>query len=402
MAGLTGLFMRGSSYYIQVVLPVDHPLQNTAKNGKIVRSLGCMTHREALRLGTMKRAEILANVTSDTYTGPYPAVMPVNSGVYLSQVHQHWKESKTRSNDTVNACLRAVKLFEEFSGNPPIGRLIRGDGERFSQWLEHTDRKTTSKTARDRLIWVKSLLQFASQDLGLLPRNPWSGIEIDFQTTNRRRPWTDIELKLFFDQPLHQSYVLPKDRKGGADAAYWIPLLGLFTGARVGELAQLRVNDFRTDGDVPVIQITNEGEGQRVKTKAGIRTVPVHSELVRLGLLDYVEAMRKNGHSSLWPLLPLREGKPGGYFSHWFGEYRRSLGLGTVPDFHCYRHTVRTKMAEAGANEAIIDALIGHEGKGSVGAKVYTHRSSKTLSQAIEAIRYTIAPIRVVRTTNTP
>jgi hypothetical protein len=39
MAGLTGLFQRGSSYYIRVVLPLSHPLRNTFKNGKLVKLL---------------------------------------------------------------------------------------------------------------------------------------------------------------------------------------------------------------------------------------------------------------------------------------------------------------------------------------------------------------------------
>ena len=42
MAKLTGLFQRGSSYYLQVVLPQDHPLRTKYKNGKYVVSLaGC-------------------------------------------------------------------------------------------------------------------------------------------------------------------------------------------------------------------------------------------------------------------------------------------------------------------------------------------------------------------------
>ena len=160
-----------------------------------------------------------------------------------------------------------------------------------------------------------------------MDRNPWEGLDISFKTTNKRRPWTDGELKTFFTQPLHTAYSLPKDKKAGADAAYWIPLLGLYTGARVGELAQLRVVDVDTTGEFPVLSITDEGEGQSVKSQAGVRKVPLHDELVRLGFLDYVEAMRKRKEDLLWPVLFTREGKPGGYFSQWFGAYRRSIGF---------------------------------------------------------------------------
>jgi len=43
--------------------------------------------------------------------------------------------------------------------------------------------------------------------------------------------------------------------------------------------------------------ITDEGEGQSVKTEAGIRRVPIHSELIRLGFLDYVRKTKESGHA---------------------------------------------------------------------------------------------------------
>jgi integrase len=232
------------------------------------------------------------------------------------------------------------------------------------------------------------VLKYAARDLGVMPRNPWEGLDIAFKTTNKRRPWTVSELETLFSQPLHTTYLLPTDKKAGADAAYWLPLLGLYTGARVGELAQLRLKDVETVGQISVLSITDEGEGQSVKSDAGIRKVPLHSELIRMGFLDYVAMMKGQNQSLLWPALATREGKPGGYFSQWFGEYRRSLGFGMYPDFHCLRHTVRSQMAEAEVSEQVMDAVVGHEIKGSTGAKVYTHRSLMALKRAIEVLHY--------------
>lgn len=387
MAALTGLFLRGSTYYIRVVLPLHHPLRNKYKSGDYVASLGSSSYREAALRGTIKRAEVLLGGSPLTPQAAPPSSAHV-SGIRLRDVHAEWKNSKARSEDTINACLRAVSLFEEFTGDTPVSEVTRRQGDEFRSWLEHPDRKTTSKTARDRLIWVKSLLEFAAHDLGLMRRSPWSGIEIAYQTTHKRRPWTSDELSTFFNRPLHTAYELPQDRKAGADAAYWIPLLGLYTGARVGELAQLRSIDIEHDAGVPMLSITDEGEGQRVKTTAGIRKVPLHSELIRLGFLDYVAIRRRDGNVSLWPALPPRKGKPGGYFSHWFGVYRRSLGFGKYPDFHCFRHTVRSQLANAGVAEALIDTLVGHEVAGSTGAKVYTHRAPQALAEAIHLLWY--------------
>ena len=339
MATLTGLFQRGTAYYLRIVLPLHHPLKGQYKNGTVVASMGRCSHREAVLRGTIRRAQVLGGVhigtSSETPTPP----QRITVGLRLREVYGRWKDSKPRSKDSVNTCLRSVGLFEQFTGNPPLDQLTREQGDGFRAWLQHADRKTTSKTARDRLTWVKSVLKYAARELGLIDRNPWEGIDIDFKTTNKRRPWTDAELKTFFTQPLHTTYSLPTDNKAGADAAYWIPLLGLYTGARVGELAQLRVRDVETSGSCPLLSITDEGDAQSVKSQAGVRKVPIHSELLRLGFLDYVTVIKASNADLLWPVLPTREGKPGGYFSQWFGVYRRSplVGFGMFPDFHCLR-----------------------------------------------------------------
>jgi integrase len=308
--------------------------------------------------------------------------------VKLRDVYTRWKESKPRSADSHNAMLRALAAYEEFTLNPPLPQLTRAQGDGFRTWLQHPDRKTSSKTARDKFTWVKSLLKYAAEDLELIPKNPWTGLDIVFQTQTPRRPWTSAELVKFFNQPLHRNHDLPKGKQAGGAAAYWIPLIGLYTGARIGELAQLRVMDVEdVHGKVPLFSLTDEGEGQSLKTKAGRRKVPIHSELIRLGFLDYVDALQKRGELNLWPSLTSRKAKPGDYFGRWFSEYRKKLGFGEYPDFHCLRHTVRSALAEAEVPEDTIDALVGHEAKGT-GRRVYTHRAVATLQKAIEILHY--------------
>jgi integrase len=214
-----------------------------------------------------------------------------------------------------------------------------------------------------------------------IPRSPWEGLEIERSITHRRRPWAPQELELLFKQPLFAEKTFPSTWKAGGAASYWIPLLGLFTGARVGELAQLRRGDVENIDGINVISITDEGESQNVKTTSSVRKVPLHSALVDLGFLGYVESLGCGPSTTLWPALRLREGKSGGYFSQWFGEYRRGLGLGKYPDFHCFRHTMRTALADAEVAEPTIDALLGHEASGSTGARVYTHRTLRHLRE---------------------
>lgn len=408
MSSLTGLFTRGSSYYLRVVLPAGHPAKPKYRNGRMVLSLGACGKREAISKGTILRAEILRGgvpqpeVSVATACAPASVAAPADQQsframpMYLRDVFDKWVEAKPRSGDTVGACKRALALFEEQSGNPPLTGLSRAAGIAFRTWLQHPARGTTSKTARDRLTWVKSLLKHAHIELEVIPRSPWEGLDIEQTTTHRRRPWTEVELKTFFGAPLHAQYVLPTDNKAGADAAYWVPLLGLYSGARISELVQLRRRDIELIGDIYVMSVTDEGDDQKVKTAASVRKVPLHGEVIRLGFIEYVERIAPNPADPLWPTVPLREGKSGGFFSQWFGAYRRGLGFGRYPDFHCLRHTVRSALANAEVAEPMIDALLGHEVKGSTGARVYTHRTLAQMKTAIQKINYPKLSLRRV------
>ncbi len=174
VASLTGLFQRGTAYYLCIVLPHQHPLKNKFKNGRMISSLGRCTHRETVLKGAVRRAEVLRGLRLQLATVPTPIVtQQLPTGPLLWDVYDRWKASKPRSSDSLNNCLRSVTLYEEFAGNPPINQLTREQGDGFRTWLQHPDRKTSSKTARD---------------LGQIDRNPWEGLDIAFSTTNKRRP----------------------------------------------------------------------------------------------------------------------------------------------------------------------------------------------------------------------
>ncbi|WP_418133103.1 DUF6538 domain-containing protein [Variovorax sp. 375MFSha3.1] len=313
----------------------------------------------------------------------------------LRDVFDRWKVSgsKTRSADSIAACDRALRQFEEQHKDIALSAITREVGDSYQAFLR-TQRSIASKTARDRLTALKSLLKYADETLAWIPRHPWKSLDIKTRTENPRRPWTDEELKVLFASPLHTTYALPKARNGGREAAYWIPLLGLYTGARLGELCQLRTVDVQKIGDIHVLVVTDDGESQRVKTQAGRRSVPIHRELIRLGFLRYVEGVRAASSESLWPSLPIRAGKPSDFFGRWFLAHRKPLGL--EPSFHYFRHTVRPLMRRAGFSESTQDKITGHETKGSIGSTVYDHWTLKELQEAIEAIQYPALKLPVV------
>lgn len=315
----------------------------------------------------------------------------------LRDVYDRWAVSGEEKRTIINknACNSALELFEGFAPDTFLEGITRNQGDAFRAWLR--DRPGASKTARGKLTYVKSLLKFACQTLEWIPKHPWVGLEIKAATESPRRPWTAAELEKLFSSPIHTAHLLPTHWRAGGASAYWIPLLGLFTGARMGELCQLRTVDVQAIEGIPLLVITDDGEGQQIKSEAGKRAIPIHSELLRLGFLEYVQAMRETGKDVLWPTLRHRLGKPSGYYSEWFSTHRKAQGLTeSRPDFHCFRHTVRPLMRRAGFSESTMDEITGHKKGGSIGTVVYDHFTLEEIQKAIEAIQYPALVLPVV------
>lgn len=295
---------------------------------------------------------------------------------------------KDRKPETNRKYELAIEDFEAFKGRVPLQQITRAMGDEFRAWLRSKE-DLSSKTAHDRFTMVKTLLLYAARDLELIPRNPWEGLDIPYQTEEEREPWTEEELKALFGLPLFTLYELPSNAKAGGAAAYWVPLLGLYSGARISELCQLRVSDVEVGRYGPFISFNDKGAKATIKTKASIRRLPVHSDLIRLGFLEHLEAVKRAGSESLWPALRLRDARPGGYFSGWFSEFhRKAAGTDDIPPFHSFRHNVRTALEEAGANLITTRRLIGHATGLSKVEEGYTHISDRHLRETIELLRY--------------
>lgn len=347
--------------------------------------------RECLRAYRRARVDIVkrdGGEPIETPPAPSRAEALQSAPSRLRDVLPQWIASKARKLATVKSAEKALALYEQATGNPPIASLSRAQGVDMRATL--LSQGVTAKTARDRFDFIKGFLNFAALELELIPKNPWAGLAIEYTTENPRRPWSTEQMQALFSRPLHTEYAIPKAWNAGADAAYWMPLMALYSGARISELAQLRLVDIETVDGVPMLRITSEEPGMSVKTAAGHRSTPIHSELVRLGFLEFVEALRAAGAVRLFPALPLHATKPGTYFSGWFNADQRKASDWPkgLPVFHEFRHTVRSKLASAKVSEPMMNVLVGHEVGGSEGARTYTHRTSADLQAAIEALTF--------------
>jgi len=201
--------------------------------------------------------------------------------------------------------------------------------------------------------------------------NPAFRLNIEERPNRELRAFTNDELIAFFSSPefKHRTFLHPH--------YYWLIPMALHTGARLGELCQLSLSDFVEKDGIHCIHIQDGREDQqrdddrdkkRVKNANAIRLVPVHSFLIEIGLLRYVEAMKRKGAVRLFPEIDLSISSSQ-EASKWFndrGRYSDKCGV-TDPDtnFHSFRRTFITRAIKTngggGANERQIASIVGHE-----------------------------------------
>lgn len=299
-----------------------------------------------------------------------------------------WRRLDTeRESTTVRDMHAALRDFRKVC-KTPASELTRQDiaGFRDQMLKQRLARGTVSK----KIGFISTLLQ-VGYDAGLLTQNVARGLKVPRAEvpTLVRRPFTAAELTALFTSPIYTRSLRPV--AGCGEACVWMPMIALATGARLEEIAQLRLEDIVLDPEFgPLMRVTDEGEGQRVKTEGSRRTIPLHPALVKTGFLDYVEQVGEAGHEWVFPeLVPDHDGRRGGNFGKWFARYLRSADGVGISDprvvFHSFRHTFITMCREAGLSEEIHDALTGHV-SGTVSRR-YGEMPIRPLVTAVHAIR---------------
>lgn len=238
-------------------------------------------------------------------------------------------------------------------------------------------------TANKNLGRVGSLFGWAVAH-GYTTLNPASSMTIPAQRSakEQRDVFSEADLMVLFGT---NEYA-----KGRHSDSYmhWIPLIGYYSGARLNEIAQLHLTDFVEVDGISMFSFNPDGEHKKIKTRAGVRKVPVHPELIRLGLLAHVQLLRDQGKDRLFPeLKPGRDGY-GQLPSKWFARYKRRCNI-TAPGkvFHSFRHTFVTCLMQAEVPLERIAALAGHEDDSETFGRYGKGFSARTLLADVSRIR---------------
>jgi len=308
----------------------------------------------------------------------------------LRTVMQRWIKERTPAQRTIDEYGRFLDLFDDVNGpSIPLARITKAHVVAFKDRL--VDDGLQAATIQKRLAAIKTLLNFAETN-DLVPSNVARTVNVVGSRVKKkaRLPFREADLQRIFSSPVFASGERPVG--GGGQAAYWLPVLGLYTGARQEELAQLAVADVREEeGGIIYLVVTDEGEGAKVKTASSRRSVPLHRDVLDLGFLDYVRAVKKTGATHLFPeLRPDRYGRRAGNWSKWFGRYlRKDVG---IEDrrlvFHSFRHTFKDICRNSNVSEEVHDALTGHTGGEGIGRQYGLGVGLRTLNDAVQRLTF--------------
>ncbi len=351
----------------------------------------------------VQRLQALSNIidleSSEAVTAPsrLPAIV---DGHRISDALGEWSKLN-RPAKTVSAFTRHVGMFADLMGDPLLEQVDRvianGFRDKLQAWA--VEKKRTATTADNVIVSVRALFNVA-RDLGWVSSNPFErlAVTVGGKDTDDREPWTQDELVRLFNDPIWTAYRLPTERKAGRDAAYWLPLIACFTGARLSEIAQLWTDDITVVPGGEVIEFRASRErGQRLKTDKTWRAVPMHSELIRLGLPEYVAAQKVG---PLFPLLPTSGANgAGGQFGQWFGDFKQEKGFPpSVKSMHSFRHLVASELRLKGASDSLADSITGHAGV-TVARRVYSatiRRKAAELRSTMELLSFPDLKLRRV------
>jgi integrase len=292
----------------------------------------------------------------------------------------------------------ALPLLAEIIGDKPIASLKQSDLELYFETVQNLPPRWKD-LCRQRAITASAL---AAEAVGQISKGTFDGTYLAVVApfvAHARRVWQDrgwpstltadgIKYTGSRKDPEHGQRHFKQEELArlfeGAEMAaiardpseahkFWLPHVGLFTGARVNELCQLNPQiDIRQDAGSGVwfFDITDKSEAhaelkKSVKTKGSKRQVPVHPQLLKLGFLDYLEHVKESGHKILFPGFPPSVGRASPKASKWFGGFLAELQLrdqtpgARLVGMHAFRSTLLNRAQALQVVDA--EAITGHK-----------------------------------------
>lgn len=352
------------------------PIEDAAKRLLADAQFEAVIANERLGIMAGQSREVMARPASAQLRRAVAPPQPKGESLYLdTDIVEGWADERRPGAKGKVAYASSVKLFHSVMGRKSVALITKADVMAYKNKLMAEGR--SQKNVRNQLAYIRTLFDWAAQQ-DLIPANPVQNVRMRVtEKSAKRQDWNIDDLNALFGGSVHAKGERPKLGAGG-EAAYWMPLLALFMGARREELGQLRISDVKQEPYVDrsgqrqqawcinITETTDDGETltNQIKNENSRRLIPLHPKLIALGFISYVQGL-PDRKGRVFPAL-----KPAGIdkkltdkWGQWFSSYKRDCGVtDRLKVFHSFRHTWKTHAVEVGMPERICRAFQGHRG----------------------------------------
>jgi integrase len=249
---------------------------------------------------------------------------------------------------------------------PNRTKLKEYKGKAISDILEMTPARVLSvKTVNVIVETASSMFDWGVRE-GHLSQNPAKGLSIkdDRQEIGLRDAFSPEDIQKIFasDHYAKGDFKHP--------SFFWAPLIAVYTGMRLEEVCQLSLEDIYESEqggawiiDVNANQYLDGKERKLLKNKNAARIIPIHQDLIQVGLLDYHASLNKKGVERLFPELNKTASSPkfGKQPGKSFGKLVKTLDLGGNKTFHSLRHSFSDFFKVKGLHNDTFRQIFGHE-----------------------------------------
>ena len=413
------LLNRNGNYYFRVAIPIS--LRGNLGQRELVYSLRTRDESDAISKGLqlqslaqdlfrdaalrpLGRQELEGRVNTvlpsksvkpavTSVTAPFPLLETTEKSV--SEVYAlYLLECQGDREKTLNQRKNVLELWQEVMGDEDIKALNKIKAREFKatlmclpvnmkqrfkgKTLKEIDLKSVQiesrisvKTINNKLIWMSCFMNWAIQNGYYEASNPFTGLSLkaNDDPSTRRASFSQDQLTQIFTSPIFTGCksAKPHDRYDTGpevikDGLYWVPLIALYSGARLQEICQLYTSDLKLQGNIWSFDINDDGDDKLLKTASSKRRTPIHPKLIELGLLDYHKQQMDKGAKRLFPDLPMGNDKTySSVFSKRFNFFLKRFGIKTdKTSFHSFRHTFIDAMRNTEVHREVREALVGH------------------------------------------
>lgn len=270
----------------------------------------------------------------------------------FADVAKLYKKEKALDNTarTIAAKERAFADFEKRIGSRPIDAYSIEDAVAYKNRLIAEGGNASRVNAK--LSFLRDLFAYALANGLRTEANPFEGVKVSSkskleQQKRSYKPFSADDLSAIFDPA---AYTARMDKP----SYRWLPFLALYSGARLEELASLRLDQLQREGDAWFFDI------HKAKNANSQRRIPLHRVVAESGFLAYAESLCERGATQLFPELKPGANGHGKNVTRRFADY---LDERQITDdhkvFHSFRHTFVGRMTELNVHPAMLMALVG-------------------------------------------